>query len=219
MPPPRRRGVHLHDGFYLRFALGVAAASGSIKTPATATDAQGNVTLTGDTANAKYSGPGGAFDFAIGGTVARGLAIAFNLSARTLGSANVKFEKGQIQQNIYDDLSFTHAGVMADWYTDPRKGLHVQGGVGVAQANHKGRAIGPNGAATSASDDTQAAYSGLGLHLGVGYDTWVSDNWAIGGLLRIDTGNMKSDSDSHSTPQNTTITFFAPSLLLTGTYN
>jgi hypothetical protein len=138
---------------------------------------------------------------------------------RTLGSANVKFEKGQVQQNPYDDLSFTHAGVMADWYTDPRKGLHVQGGIGVAQAHHQGRKIAPNGTATPQTADPEAAYAGLGLHLGVGYDTWVSNNWAIGGLLRIDTGNMKSDGSSDTTPQNTTITFFAPSLLFTGTYN
>lgn len=177
------------------------------------------MSLTGETANAKYGGPGGAFDLAIGGTVTRGLAIAFNMSVRTLGSANVKFEKGQIQQDIFDDMSFTHVGVMADWYTDPRKGLHVQGGVGVAQANHPGRRIAPNGAATSATDSTQASYSGLGLHLGVGYDTWVSDNWSIGGLLRIDTGDMSSDGKSTTTPQNTTITVFAPSLLFTGTYN
>lgn len=216
MPPPKKlANAHVHNGFYLRFGLGVASVSGSIDTPATSTSAAGKTTTTGETAHAKISGASGAFDLAIGGTVYRGLAIAFNASGRSVGGdANVKFDKGQVQRDDFrKNLSVSNIGVMADWYTDPRKGLHVQGGIGFAQVQHEAAAALGGGAGKMAS------YTGLGLHLGVGYDAFVSEEWSIGGLLRLDTASVSSDGDNAYTPQNTKISVFAPALLFTGTYN
>ena len=213
--------MHLHDGFYLRLGLGVTQASGSINTPSV-TGGAGVQRITPVTpaarANGKISGAGAAFDLAIGGTVYRGLALAGYVSGRSLGDANVRFDTGSTAGRVFNkDVQLANVGVMGDWYIDPRKGLHVQGGVGIASVTH---AVASAFDGTVKKDDT-ARYTGLGLHLGVGYESFVSDDWSIGGLLRIDVANnLKGETDGNdATPRDTSINVFAPSLLFTGTYN
>ena len=217
-PPPKpvKSDAQLHNGFYLRMGFGVTTVSGTLETPVTSTSITGVTTRTGETARAKISGPGAGFDFALGGTVFRGLAIACNLSMRAIGSPDVKFEKASPQARTYDQFTVSNIGVMADWYTDPKKGLHIQGGAGIAQVTHSVPSIGrPQGSASN----EDARYTGLGLHLGVGYETFVSEEWSVGGLLRVDTASVDSESSSAVTAPNTSIRLFAPSLVFTGTYN
>lgn len=217
-PPPKpvKPDARLHNGFYLRMGFGVTTVSGTLETPVTSRSITGVTTRTGETARAKISGPGAGFDFALGGTVFRGLAIACNLSMRAIGSPDVKFEKASPQARTYDQFTVSNIGVMADWYTDPKKGLHIQGGAGIAQITHSVPSIGrPQGSAS----DEDARYTGLGLHLGVGYETFVSEEWSVGGLLRVDTASVDSESSNAVTAPNTSIRLFAPSLVFTGTYN
>lgn len=210
--------MHLHDRFYLRLALGVTQASGSIRTPSISRSANGQITNRGETAEGNVSGPGAAFDLAVGWTVTRGLAIAGFASGRSISNANVTFKTGSTTGRTFnEDFQLANVGAMADWYLDPRKGLHFQGGVGVASVTHSVKEAFDG----SPKRDPTARYSGLGFMLGAGYETFVSDNWSIGGLLRIDLGNqLTSDtSGNDATVRDTTFNVFAPSLLFTGTYN
>lgn len=215
--------AQLHDGFYLRLGLGVTQASGAIVTPATTTSAEGVVSSTGAPAHATLTGPGAAFDVAVGATVYRGLVLAFDASARLLGDAAIHPEKGKGRTPLPKvtfgkSLTLVHLGAMADWYTDPKKGLHVQGGIGIARVSHT--VVRPSGAT---GQDQAATYTGLGLHLGLGYDTFISDEWSLGGLLRIDTASVTADAtkgfSDRTGPPDTSISIFAPSLFFTGTYN
>ncbi len=135
-PPPKERiGIHLHDRFYLRLGVGVTQASGSIQTPSVQRSlaSGGKYTELGDTAEGNVSGAGAAFDIAAGWTVFRGVAIAGYASGRSLGDANVRFTKGNTAGRVFNkDYTLASVGAMADWYLDPRKGLHFQGGVGIA---------------------------------------------------------------------------------------
>ncbi len=65
-------------------------------------------------------------------------------------------------------------GPLIDYYPDPEAGLHVEAGVGFGVTS----GVPPKGA-----DGTAA--SGLGLFGGVGYERWIADQWALGGLVRV----------------------------------
>jgi hypothetical protein len=73
-------------------------------------------------------------------------------------------------------------GPFADWYFDPTKGLHAQVAVGFAVIQAKAGTPDSNGNQVPLTDLSGNGASVMG---GVGYDWWVSSQWSLGLLGRV----------------------------------
>lgn len=151
---------HQHDGFQL--ALGVGGAFHRVTGTL-------DPEPPGDT-EATLSGLG------IAGMVLAGWAVSpgFTVGGGAMGGHIFKptVEVAGAETDSKNDLIFLVVGPYLDWAPNPAGGLHVLAHLGVATLE-------------DGSDDTDTIALGFGAGLGVGYDVWVSDQWAIGGLARL----------------------------------
>ncbi len=181
-PPPApagpRRRAQVHDGFYLRMSLGGDYISAKVK-------------YDGDFPDRRISGGGLALDLMIGGTPVRGLAVGGGLWVQTAGKPKTKIDSGAAEE--YEDLGFGMLGLFVDGFPDPERGFHVGGALALASLNasFKGdtkqdpKRLGVDG----------GDLSGIGSHVWVGYDGWVSQEWALGGMLRLSGASVGSTND------------------------
>jgi len=116
LPPPlpipcTGPGTFTHDGFYLRFELGVGAfgASG-----------------TGPSGNASTGGLGSALALAIGGTPIEGFVIGGLIGGMTTTSPS----SGTIPSNA-TSVGELILGPFVDWFPNDRRGWHVGGALGL----------------------------------------------------------------------------------------
>lgn len=95
-------------------------------------------------------------------------------------------------------------GAFIDWFPDPQGGVHIQAllGHGLLTVNYGG-------------DVARQTASGFGFLVGFGYQGWVSDSVAIGGLFAVQGGLLTDDELDDGWDH----TVLAPGLQLTGTYN
>jgi hypothetical protein len=149
-PPTASAEPRTHDGFYLRVGVGPGYALGTLASPAGSGDSTGvNVST----------------QLAIGWTLRPGLVIGGGTFPMVVPSPT------------YDGMDaggqhVSATGAFVDYYLDPRKGLHFQGGLlfalgyldGGERASHVG--------------------AGYGGTLGIGYDFFVTDEWSVGGIVR-----------------------------------
>lgn len=112
-------GAHLHDGFYLRMALGYG--------PLKVTESVANTT-----AETKLKGNGTAFELIIGGTPTPGLAIGGSLFTHTI---KPEIEIGNTTVESTKSIFVLSLGPMVDWFPVATGGFHVGGGVGWGTLN------------------------------------------------------------------------------------
>jgi hypothetical protein len=86
-------------------------------------------------------------------------------------------------------------GTFVDFYPDPRTGLHFMAGLTYSSFSF-----------TNEAGESSEAASGVGLFGGAGYEAWVSSEWSLGLLTRLQWAAL-SDSSG-------TTTALAPVLLL-----
>jgi hypothetical protein len=205
-PSATRKGVHLHDGFYFRGALGAGfVASGSFTPPSSGKGASQDISV---------SGGGPSVDLALGATVYEGLVIGGGIFGADLPSPS--YSASGITATGGSAL-VSSLGPFADWYFDPSSGFHALAGVGYAViAASKGTPVSAGGATITIPDRDQGG-SGISLVAGGGYEWWVSDQMSLGVLARVQyvTGSVKGDGAKDSTNVNV----FIPSLALAITYN
>lgn len=115
-PSPKKEGVHLHDGGYLR----IAAGYGATHTRETFEDSSADVAMTGSTS---------VLDIALGGTLVPGLAVAGSLHAQGVWSPTVTVSG---VSGTADAIGTGMIGVLVDGFPDPKGGFHVGGVVGPA---------------------------------------------------------------------------------------
>jgi hypothetical protein len=80
---------------------------------------------------------------------------------------------------------------------------------------------------SSTSDNkVRSSASGLALSVGGGWETWVSKQWSLGGLIMLNFAWMEQDLELHtggSHPKvvydRTKVSAFIPTLAFTGTFN
>jgi hypothetical protein len=186
-PPAAERGVHLHDGFYMRLSLGANGLRSTIESDRTSTE------------DAKVSGGGLSFDFMLGGTPTPGLVIGGALMVDTAPNPTVKF--GDLESDGDFDASFGFIGPFIDGFFDPEGGFHVGGGIGFTGFTLDDK---------DSDEDDDLAFGGGGLSLWLGYDAWVSSQWSLGGLVRVSGGSGQRDIERggvDSTEKATTGTF------------
>lgn len=177
LAPPPQLGSRVHDGFYLRLGFGFGGVWGSAKEP----DAD-------EEDRVDFDGIGVFGELAMGGTVAPGLVVG--------GGSYTAIIPAPTYERRDDGASVTGGGVtagllgpMVDYYWDPSKGFHAQGALGIstvvaAEGDEESTTIDGREVTLRIPGDDYSG-TGFGLMLGVGYESWVGDEWSFGGLLRL----------------------------------
>jgi hypothetical protein len=197
--------VREHDGFYLRLGVGAGGGSfaGTINSPGTA--------LT-DGAGVDGKGVTIPVELAIGGTIAPGLVIGGGSFGALMPAPSARMKNyGREMESSAGTMILSSIGPFVDYYFAPNQGFHAQAGIAFAVV-----------AASKSPDDgalMRQNYSGTGWStmLGVGYDTWVSEQWSCGVLGRIQYGAASLDADQGTSGAD--LRFLFPTLLATFTYH
>ena len=169
---PRR-----HDGFYLRLGMGGGYA---VATLSSGTDSSSHA-------------PNIATEVAAGWTLRPGLVLG-------LGTFPMVVLKPTYDGADAGGQHVSGTGPFVDYYMDPGKGLHFQGGL-----------LFSAGYLDGSSQRASKVGFGYGLMLGAGYDLFVSDEWSVGLLARVTAYRLYGVDDR--------IRLVSPSLLLTSTFN
>jgi hypothetical protein len=170
---PKAPHGHLHDGFYLRLALGVGYISAATKN------------------DSSLTGWGVAPDIWMGGSPIPGLAIGVTFNGVSSASPHADIAAadsggvGHVSGDIHGSLTYSVFGLVADIYPMPRAGLHFMAGV-----NYSVLKLDPdNGVEVDAA-------SGVGLVGGVGYEWWIARDWSVGPLARLHWASVSDDVDT-----------------------
>jgi hypothetical protein len=170
-----------HDGFYLRAASGFTGYSEALISDANA-DA-------GRDPEANISGIGTASELALGGTVSRGLVVGGGLYGANVLTYTVTVERGEsAPPELLRPSQLALLGPFVDWYTDPTRGFHLQGSLGLALG------IGLEPERTQLHFRDPAV--GGGLMLGFGYEWWIGAEWSLGVLGRLSIALLGEEDDS-----------------------
>jgi hypothetical protein len=196
----RRTGKRFHNGFYLRFGLG----AGYLLAAATAeNDSSDSSSGNPDAGQQGFTVP---VELAIGGSPAPGFVIGGGVWSVNVPAGEYTVGRGDhTKKETADSGGLTMLGPFFDLYPAPRAGFHLQAAPGVALLfpGH-----------SSATGDLFGV--GFGAMAGLGYEGWVSDNWGLGVLARVQffTATItNADADKYSALA------LAPSLLMTTTFN
>ena len=217
-PPKRaktRGGVHTHDGFYLRMGLGAAALAVTEDRPS-----DSDTTL---------STGGAAIEFGLGGTIGEGLVIGGRVIG--VGGENLDLEASGEKTSVDGSLSFATLQLFGDWYLDPKSGLHIEGALGPAGLTYDPTPDDEDDFYGDENDfyDDKVELNGFGGSLGVGLEGFVSDNWSLGGLLRLNwaafDGSIGPDEtsplseESADDDDNGRVIAISPMVMFTATYH
>lgn len=158
------------------------------------------------------SGVGLASEFALGGTVAPGLALGGGIYGISISSPEYEPDDGG-DKIEGDTLVLSSIGPFIDYYFDPNGGGHIQASLGI-------------GVAQQGEGDLDSAYTGTGFAfmVGGGYEWWVGEQWSLGVLGRIQyfsvSGHPDDDFGAISADEiDVEATFFVPAILLSLTYH
>lgn len=163
----------MHEGFYLRAAIGGGGMSA-----ATTTDLD-SVEL------GRTYGGGVATNLAIGGAVARGVVVAGDYTSQF--AFRPRQRVNGVVTTADTDLTLHTLGVMVDWFPAPSGGFHVSGSLAFAALE-----VSDQG---GVSRDTEFGGS---LSLGVGYDFWIARKWSLGALLRLTGASVRTDNGTNT---------------------
>ncbi len=176
------RSKRFHDGAYSRYGFGGGYQS--------ATSGGGST----------ISGGGVSVDAWFGGTPAPGWAIGAMWSALLVADPDASISAADnngvaVSGQAQGLTIFSSLGPFVDFYPDPRTGLHFMAGLTYSSFSF-----------TNAAGESSESATGVGLFGGAGYEAWLSSEWSLGLLARLQWASL-------SDPSGTT-TAFAPVLLL-----
>lgn len=169
-PPPPPAGDYLHDGFYLRFALG----GGGFNAKGTYEPSVGF--------DNTISGGGVAADIAIGGSPVPGVTIGGEYLFQQIVKPSISINGGP-SQTADNNANFGLIGPFIDWYPNPEGGFHFGGTLGLAVLTVSDPSTG----------ETKAADRGAGGALGIGYDFWVGRQLSLGILGKFFGGSVSHE--------------------------
>jgi len=156
-------GHHRHDGFFLRFHLGVGAQS-----------------LSFDDTDSSLSGGAGEFSLAIGGALSPSLVLYGELWTSRVSEP--EFENDFGDQTLEDTDLVTGALSLGLAYYF-RSNLYLAGTLGAGSSN-----LSIDGDV----DEDEAAVGPL-MSFAVGKEWWVSSNWGLGVAGRLTVGALTND--------------------------
>ncbi len=185
--PPGPPAALVHQGFYFGFGSGIGhvAASGD-----------------GPFGSASLSGFGSTSSFAIGGSLARGLALAFVVEGASrsgtfdggpqVSATTVHGGQAGTTMSVITGHSTANSfllGGEVDWYPHAERGWHLGGALGLG--------------GVSVSDDSGSSMGGLSVAASFfgGHQWWLGSNWSLG-ILGVVMGSptiKMSDSNRNDT--------------------
>jgi hypothetical protein len=166
-----------HDGFYLRFGLGIGY--GRVAT-------SGNIA--GIDVNARYTGPGPAYELLLGGTVGHAFVIGGGFVGQDISKPRIKIDPpidGNSSLQGTGALGVGAIGPFVDWFPSETEGLHFGAMIGFAIIGLR--------------DDHGNPDGGFAGSLWGGYDFWIASQWSLGAELRaaLASGTRDFDDGSH----------------------
>lgn len=183
-PPPKPSTAHRHEGFYLRAAGGPALVRSSWSS---------EKSYVGQPQNASLAGTGLEVSLFLGGSPIPGLAVGGVVDVSLFRSLEVR--SGELR-TAPSYLLTNHVGLFADGFLAVDSGWHAGGTVSIGGFQFCCPDYGGHDGFTSSTS------SGYGGAIWTGYDAWVSDEWSVGGLLRV-TGLWTSTGDAHPSQAST----------------
>lgn len=183
-------GGRIHQGRFLRLAAGAAYLRESWSPSS-------------GTANAVHTGWGPALEVAAGTFVRPRLALAG--SVQLAGIVNRDETTLGVTYSLDDTLHFVDTfSALADYYPNPRRGLHFGGSLGLAAITELDTHMG----------GTQTTF-GFAAALHAGYEAFVSRRWSAGGMARLGFHRYGSDTP----PPDATSNGLLASVLLAFTFD
>jgi hypothetical protein len=172
-----RAGYHVHDGFYLRMALGLGG---------------GHINVSTDSNSANdfaFGGAGLALNLWIGGTPWRGVALGGLLSAQGIAESDTEVAGRNTGEKL--EGSAVLLGPFIDAFPDPLRGLHIGGSLGFAGIGAKGK----GDVLENSLRVKDLSAGGFGASAWVGYMGWVGPEWSLGGMLQLTALRAQEDKD------------------------
>jgi hypothetical protein len=191
--PRPARGPYVHDGVFLRLAVGPGLFQAS----------SGN-----EPDSRSFSAGAVSIDAAIGGSPARGFVLGGAFQTHRLFSLTSSDDVLDGDEPDLSDVSFSVSGIglFADYYPEPTDGLHFLASVGMGWLD-----------VSRPDTSSERNPSGVLLGLGGGYEWFIGPTVSLGVLLRGNLGLFSVSETNTST--STSVTVFIPALLATVTYN
>jgi hypothetical protein len=181
-PPPVPRTFQVHEGFYLRAALGVGVLGSDLSY-----DVGDDLTTGGIQLEA---------DLLIGGGLAPGMTLGGGVNYSVQLSGDWELDDSDV--TVSDgDLSTFIIGPFVDGYPIAKDGWHFGGLAGLAIASFD---PGPTA-------DNSTAY-GFGGSFWAGHDVWVAPEWSVGGLIKV-SALSATDDDINATKLAISLMFTA----------
>lgn len=181
--PGKASTHHLHDGFYLRMAVGVGAFSSR------------DVVDGSPAGQPTFAGGGSAAELTIGGALRPGFVLAASGLWQSSLVGTLRDEAGQATLTRRHD--FVLFGPTIDLFPWPRRGFHVLATLGPAvMGDYRDDRV----------QKTWTTRTGGGLSIGAGYDAWVSANWSLGFLVRATGATLDGSERTYHDDQTYTVT-------------
>jgi hypothetical protein len=170
----------VHDGLYVSFAFGPTYVDSAITTTgSTLKDVSHGSTDT--TQSTTISGMALAGQLLVGGTVSPGLVVGGGSMGNVIVSPKRSWAGDSRTVHAY---SLAIVGPFVDYALDPRGGLHFQALLGLADE------------VENTEGSTGHALLGAGFGLGVGYDAYVADHWALGVVIRTQLAHVSKSNEA-----------------------
>lgn len=197
--PTQPADAFLHDGGFLRFTMGPLIAAGSAK----------NLLSPGRSDRPSLSGSvfgvGTLTAITGGGSFVPGFVLAARLGIGVLVDPGLSEEESNAPSKVMKTIVVPTIGPVIDIYPWPEMGLHLFANPSLTIAHFERE---------EAFDVGLVGYSLAG---GVGYEAWVSEQWSVGGQLRIDGSGFKRKDEPSG--DSTSVMWWTPSLQVAFTYH
>jgi hypothetical protein len=145
----------------------------------------------------------------LGGTLPGGVAIGGALMSTSTGSSEPIYETPNGERRG-GDVQVALIGLFADWYPDPKGGLHLMAAAGIS------------GVMLSEDDSVplrELRGSGVALAAGAGYDLFVGPDFSLGLLPLLQYQRSAFDSGRAASFSEGTLESMAVSAYFSMTYN
>jgi hypothetical protein len=161
-----------HDGFQFRGGIGAGYLSLGVKADGVP--------------DSNIHGASGSLALYFGGTVGRGLVMGGFTSVAAVAGPKLSVNGKDVGSASSDvSLNFFMIGPYVNWYPDPTTGFHLLGELAFAAAN-----------VSDGNGNKSATPTGGAIGFGVGYDWWVSDEWSLGVLGRLNVASLKYEDSA-----------------------
>jgi hypothetical protein len=203
------RTRHYHDGFYLRFALGLGIAHASM-TADRSLPSSLPLRFAPTALEGSIGGTSAVTELALGYAFWPGIVIGAGVYTATIGAHTMTTNDERTGDYDFRLSQLAVVGPFLDFYPSADSGFHVQGSPGV------GTYVAGAGIPQVEGPIAQAHTAvGFGLMLGLGYEWWIADQWSVGFLGRL-TLTKGSGSDTRGVSWDHTV--YSPAVLVGLTY-